>query len=116
MIIPNFHLLRQWLKCYLEPPLLEMKGRGRCLCVTAGAPSIHPKYIAKVEIYGQSSSCQQIEVIGSGQRKCLNSKSKQASRLIRVSHKDAASVLAFSMQVVGNSTLGFEEIFYFSLY
>uniref|UniRef100_A0A8C3I4X1 C-X-C motif chemokine n=1 Tax=Chrysemys picta bellii TaxID=8478 RepID=A0A8C3I4X1_CHRPI len=73
---------------------------GRCLCVTAGIRSIHPKYIAKVEIYGQSSSCQQIEVIvtlrGSEQRKCLNSKSKQASRLIQVSHKDAASVLAFS--------------------
>uniref|UniRef100_A0A8C3I3K3 C-X-C motif chemokine n=1 Tax=Chrysemys picta bellii TaxID=8478 RepID=A0A8C3I3K3_CHRPI len=71
---------------------MPTSSRGRCLCVTAGIRSIHPKYIAKVEIYGQSSSCQQIEVIvtlrGSEQRKCLNSKSKQASRLIQVSHKD----------------------------
>uniref|UniRef100_A0A452GSJ8 C-X-C motif chemokine n=1 Tax=Gopherus agassizii TaxID=38772 RepID=A0A452GSJ8_9SAUR len=78
---------------------MPTSSRGRCLCVTAGAPSIHPKHIAKVEIYGQSSSCQKIEVIvtlqESKQRKCLNSKSKQASRLIQVSHKYAASVLVF---------------------
>uniref|UniRef100_A0A8C3TBG6 C-X-C motif chemokine n=1 Tax=Chelydra serpentina TaxID=8475 RepID=A0A8C3TBG6_CHESE len=66
---------------------MPTSSRGRCLCVAAGAPAIHPKRIAKVEIYGQSGSCQQIEVIvtlkGSGQRKCLNSTSKQASRLIQ---------------------------------
>ncbi|CAM4545160.1 C-X-C motif chemokine 11-like [Lepidochelys kempii] len=66
---------------------MPTSSRGRCLCVTAGAPAIHPKHIAKVEIYGQSSSCQQVEVIitlkGSGQRKCLNSTSKLASRMIQ---------------------------------
>ncbi|KAM7167298.1 C-X-C motif chemokine 11-like [Macrochelys suwanniensis] len=66
---------------------MPTSSRGRCLCVAAGAPAIHPKRIAKVEIYGQSGGCQQIEVIvtlkGSGQRKCLNSTSKQASRLIQ---------------------------------
>ncbi|XP_038253996.1 C-X-C motif chemokine 11-like [Dermochelys coriacea] len=66
---------------------MPTSSRGRCLCITAGAPVIHPKHIAKVEIYGQSSSCQQVEVIitlkGSGQRKCLNSTSKLASRMIQ---------------------------------
>ncbi|XP_074848136.1 C-X-C motif chemokine 11-like [Carettochelys insculpta] len=62
-------------------------SKGRCLCVGPGAPAILPKHIAKVEIYGQSSSCEKVEVIvtmkGSRQRKCLNSKSKQALRLIQ---------------------------------
>ncbi|KAM9143909.1 C-X-C motif chemokine 11-like [Pangshura tecta] len=83
-------LLRLSLLLLLAAVLVQgmpTSSRGRCLCVTAGAPSVNPRHIAKVEIYGQSSSCQKIEVIvtlkGSGQRKCLNSKSKQASRLIQ---------------------------------
>ncbi|XP_030421093.1 C-X-C motif chemokine 11-like [Gopherus evgoodei] len=83
-------LLRLSLLLLLAAVLVQgmpTSSRGRCLCVTAGAPSIHPKHIAKVEIYGQSSSCQKIEVIvtlkESKQRKCLNSKSKQASHLIQ---------------------------------
>uniref|UniRef100_A0A8C8RTF9 C-X-C motif chemokine n=1 Tax=Pelusios castaneus TaxID=367368 RepID=A0A8C8RTF9_9SAUR len=74
--------------------------RGRCLCIGHGAPAIDPKRITKVEIFGQSSSCEQVEVIvtlkGSGKRKCLNNKSKQASRMIQVGHRDVSSALAFS--------------------
>ncbi|CAM5139159.1 unnamed protein product [Natator depressus] len=57
-------LLRLSLLLLLAAVLVQgmpTSSRGRCLCVTAGVPAIHPKHIAKVEIYGQSSSCQQVE-------------------------------------------------------
>nr|XP_006133968.2 C-X-C motif chemokine 11 [Pelodiscus sinensis]WCC60350.1 CXCL11 [Pelodiscus sinensis] len=66
---------------------MATSSRGRCLCVGPGASAVHPKAIAKVEIFGQTSSCEQVEVIvtlkGNGKRRCLNNKSKQASRMIQ---------------------------------
>ncbi|XP_006270095.1 C-X-C motif chemokine 11 [Alligator mississippiensis] len=60
--------------------------RGRCLCIGPGMPAVHPKRVAKVEIYGPSNSCDHIEVIvtlkGKGQ-KCLNNKSPQAWQMIQ---------------------------------
>ncbi|XP_067413478.1 C-X-C motif chemokine 11-like [Emydura macquarii macquarii] len=66
---------------------MPTSSKGRCLCTGPGVLAVHPKHITKVEIFEQSSSCEQVEVIvtlkRSGQRKCLNSTSKQALRIIQ---------------------------------
>uniref|UniRef100_A0A7M4FV67 C-X-C motif chemokine n=1 Tax=Crocodylus porosus TaxID=8502 RepID=A0A7M4FV67_CROPO len=71
--------------------------RGRCLCIRPGIPAVHLKRVAKVEIYGPSNSCDQIEVIvtlkGKGQM-CLNNKSPQAWQLIQVVHQSASCAFA----------------------